>query len=136
MKKYFGLIVIALASHVANAEDTIPQEFLGKWIPKSQSCRSTSGTAVIIGADSIEILDTQSKTIYQGVDICNSCEGGSKYSGIVLWVTPKDKSPFPFILYLNAHEKSGAAELEVVDEEIAKKFSAPATALQKCSRPN
>jgi hypothetical protein len=131
MNKTIVLLAMAMSSGSTWADDDMPKEFLGRWVAQTQSCANSGAAAIKIEREAIELSDARGKLTYRDIEVCYSCEGGSRYNGIVLWATPK-QTPAPFVLYLNAHEHAGAAEIEILDETLQRRFPSGTTALQHC----
>lgn len=121
---------LALFGGLASAgEPPVPQESQGYWVPAGASCKSELG--VIVGATSIEFRNERNRRLIN-TRTCFSCEGGARYSGIVIWVTATEPNNGEFTLYLNAEERHGVATVEIESAELRSSFPLNDIALKRC----
>ncbi|MBA4217975.1 MAG: hypothetical protein IIA03_10805 [Proteobacteria bacterium] len=125
------LWVMAMTSGKALSQE-IPAEFHGTWKPRHQHCQG--GAAMVVDRESITLKSTQRSQRFSNVDVCASCEGGARYSGIVVWAMPGAlKGDIPFTVKFNADEQRGVAVIEAGDaESLARRFAVVGVPLEKC----
>lgn len=122
--------VFALAAGIASAgEPPIPKSLQGCWVPASSSCRSELG--VLLAANSVEFRNKNKRHLVP-TQACFSCEGGAKYSGVVVWVSPSAPGKSEFTLYLNAEEQEGVAKVEIDGAAMSAAFPLHNVALRRC----
>lgn len=137
MRKYFlwGLSGFLLAWAVAKAADLpIPTEIFGSYAP-SGNCQQEP--RVVVNAMGAFIESGGLKSGPLPVDVCYSCAGGARYSGIERWLLVKmGKNQwgdnFPVTLRFNANEQAGRLAVEY-DPTTKTPLNAPLQAVVKAS---
>ena len=76
-------LVLSL-SGTAFAVPGTPPEFLGDWVPKTSTCQSQLRFRV--EAQRVVLINHSQSTSFENLDFCYSCEGGARYSGMVVWM--------------------------------------------------
>jgi len=66
------------------------------------------------------------------IDTCFSCEGGARYSGIVVWATPTNSEGQSFTAYFNAGERKGVTIVEIPSFELQSQFPLHNVKLKHC----
>jgi hypothetical protein len=123
------LVAFATLSGLAFSSAPTPKEFHGYWVPQTSTCKSELGlhvepTGVSLQNGAISRLFT--------TQTCFSCEGGARYSGIVVWVSPISTSEAPFFVYFNADERRGIARIEITSPELRSEFPIKNVKLKRC----
>lgn len=110
----------------------VPDEFIGDWTPMKSACKSA--TILRVELESVSLLSKADQLSFGDLDICYSCEGGVRYSGEVVWLSPdfNKSGTVPFIIRFNANEKKGVTRIEFLDPELKKRFPIENVALRKC----
>ncbi len=110
----------------------VPDAFIGDWAPMKSACKSA--TILRVELESVSLLGKADQQSFGDIDICYSCEGGTRYSGEVVWLSPdfNQSGTAPFIIRFNANEKKGVASIEFLDPELKKRFPIENIALRKC----
>jgi hypothetical protein len=129
MPRLFITLCFGLFSAAVFSEPQLPAELHGYWVPSSASCSSTLGIRVSANA-----IQFKNKTMIQAfpVEACFSCEGGVRYSGIVVWGIPVGANEQPFVSYFNARERKGVATLEINSTGLQSKFPLNDVELKRC----
>jgi hypothetical protein len=128
------LLGVVLAVPVARASDSLPVEFLGVWVPAKASCESPVRMSVAPGL--VEFTNSSSSRLFPAAEPCFSCEGGARYGGIVVWLTPSGSESSSFVVRFNAGERKGFAIIEVLSAELQSLFPLNNVLLKKCLSPS
>lgn len=82
------------------------------------------------------LINDKDSEAFEKIDLCYSCEGGAKYDGNVIWLTPESDtdSRVPFIAYLNAGEKMGVTVVDIDVSALKKRFPLDELELKKCKQ--
>lgn len=129
MRRFLVTALALVAGYVSAGEPHVPKESQGYWVPASASCVSDLG--VFIGASSVEFRNKQQRRLIK-TQACFSCEGGARYSGIVIWVTADVPGSGEFTVYLNSEERQGMAKVEIDDTAMRSAFPLDGIALKRC----
>lgn len=123
------LALLAYTSPVQSAEP-LPSEFHGTWVPAGSACPAPLGISV--SAQAIQFRNAKSKRSFP-VEACFSCEGGSRYDGIVVWATPTGtQAELPFTAVFNAGERKGVAVVDVLSPTLQSQFPLNKVELKRC----
>jgi hypothetical protein len=103
-----------LGAGAAAAQDKIPADFQGDWVPAKSDCQSPARFRVTeTGMTLVNGKDSQS---YGDVGIAYSFLGPD-YQGIIVVALPEVNSgETPFTVYFNADEKKGVTTLDIYSE--------------------
>ena len=121
--------LLLLVSLCVLAEEPVPKELQGYWVPTASSCKSTLG--VLVAASSVEFRGPRKKQAVP-TQTCFTCEGGARYSGIVIWVLPAALTQDEFTLHLNSGERKGVAKVEFENPERWSSFPIHNVDLKRC----
>jgi hypothetical protein len=128
---YIASLLALILSTSALAASNAPPEFLGLWVPRSNSCDSSLSFLVETGK--VTLRNGDQKRSFGDLDFCFSCEGGARYNGIVVWMKPEFSSSSEFFTaQFNAGEKRGVTKLEIRDKAIKRDFPLDGILLKKC----
>lgn len=134
MKLFVSLWLLLVAMPVLAAELPVPVEFIGEWVPIGSSCAANSRLRV--ESNTVTLVNGSDSEQYGNLDLCFSCEGGARYSGIVLWLMPEfnknKKARAPFIVQFNAKEEKGITIVDIVRDDLMKRFPLHNVKLHKC----
>jgi len=133
-------------AYSAQDEEPLPEfhrDFIGDWVPKNASCKSALRFRV--GPKRVVLVNGQKSRSFKirTGDYCMSCEGGARYSGQVIWLTPgmsdfadseySESSKPSFDIRFNADEKIGTTVLNMEQNpKLAKRFPLDGVELRKC----
>ena len=131
MKRAFLLFFVLLAvySSVRGSIEPLPPEFHGYWVPSSGDCSSSLGIRVL--PYTIQFREGE-KLLSFPIEPCFSCEGGSRYDGIVVWAIPVKSESQLFTAYFNAGERKRVAIVEVSSPELQSQFPINNVELKPC----
>lgn len=130
MIRHAIVVTLAAVSGFAFSSEPTPKELLGYWVPKTSACKSPLGLHVEPTAVSFRNGATSRKLPTQ---TCFSCEGGVRYSGIVVWVSPMATGEAPFFVYFNAGERRGVTRVEITSPELQSEFPINNVELKRCN---
>ncbi len=110
------LLLFALIAR-PGAEDLLPPEFRGEWVPASGDCRST--LRFNVAAQTVTLVNGQDRASYGDVAIAHSFLGPD-YRGISVIAIPEFASETtPFTIVFNADEVKGRTRLDIYQETTA-----------------
>lgn len=130
MLRIFTLLLMFVFQPLALGGQSIPSEFLGHWVPKSASC--SSPLSLNVTSTSVTFKNAKESRTFSNVEPCFSCEGGARYSGIVVWLTTTGSEETPFTVYFNASEIKNTAVIELESSELKSKFPLNNLRLKRC----
>jgi len=122
-------LLVGYSSPVVSAEP-LPPEFHGYWVPSGAACSSSLG--IRVSAKAIQFSKGENKQSFP-VDPCFSCEGGARYSGIVVWAAPANsENQAPFIAIFNSGERKGVTVVEISSPGLQSQFPLNNVELKHC----
>lgn len=135
MKSLVSLWLLLAATPVLAAQQhPVPEEFIGEWVPVGSTCNASSRLRV--EDNTVTLVNGADLEQFGDLDLCFSCEGGARYNGMVLWLMPESKrskkGQAPFIVKFNAKEEQGITVVEIVRDNLKKRFPFHNTKLYKC----
>jgi hypothetical protein len=140
--------LLASACH-ARAQEGLPQEFQGDWVPASATCDSPA--RFIVTATRMNLVNGADAQSYGDLAIAHTFFGPD-YQGISVVCVPEfNSSNPPFTVYFNADEQKGSTKLEIYKEmkgpgnpqgetiqadakKLAERFPLNDVPLKKCSK--
>ena len=134
-----GLLIIfsITIGKTAQQEDShysVPDEFIGDWVPVIDTCASP--LRLRVAKHGVTLIYDDDKQTFGDLHLCYSCQGGAGYSGIVVWLEPEWASRHlrssPFIIRFNDDERAGITVIDSMHSELAKRFPMDSTDLRKC----
>jgi len=133
MRIVISLIAIFMSSAVIAISPSVPKEFIGVWVPVGSSCQDKN--KLDVKKDSVYLYNGSDKQQFGNIDICYSCEGGIRYSGEVVWLTPEFNTggESTFTVYFNANEELGVTVVEMQNSELMQRFPIHNVKLHKCN---
>ncbi len=131
MRRAFLIASLLLAgySSAAASAESLPSELYGYWVPSRAACSSSLG--IRVSAQTIQFRKGDKQLSFQ-IEPCFSCEGGARYSGIVVWAIPKNSKDQSFTAYFNAGERKGVTVVEIPSSELQSQFPLNNVKLKNC----
>jgi hypothetical protein len=113
-------------------EFPVPAEFIGEWVPVGGSCNANSRLRV--ESNTVILVNGTDSQPFGNLDLCFSCEGGARYSGLVVWLLPEFKQGgrTPFTVRFNAKEEKGITVVEIERDDLKQRFPLHNVKLRKC----
>ena len=133
MKRFIFASLASFISTSVLANAVVPEKFLGVWTPADKTCENKLSFEV--KPTSVILHNGELKKELGDIDVCFSCEGGARYSGIVVWLmtdanaTGNDES---ITAQFNAGEKEGVTVIQIESKELQKQFPLNEVKLRKC----
>lgn len=130
------------------AQDVVPAEFIGDWVPASGTCDSPARFRA--GGNRFTLINGKDSASY-GDLFMSASYFGPDYSGISKVVVPdSNTNDPPFMVFFNADDKKGATKLDIYTEgpvsphaalaamqmaykKLAQRFPLNAIPLKKCA---
>ena len=107
----FAAALLMIGSSDALAQDQMPAEFQGDWVPATESCESAARFRV--AAEQMGLINGPDSTSYGDLAIAHSFMGPD-YDGISVVAIPEANSEaYPFTVYFNADEQEGVTRLDI-----------------------
>lgn len=131
--KIFPLLWLLLAAtSVPATEIPVPAEFVGEWAPAGSSCDAQSRLRV--ESSTVTLINGADSQQFGHLDICFSCEGGARYSGLVVWLLPEfnQQGRTPFTVRFNTAEEKGITVVEIERDDLRQRFPLHKVKLHKC----
>jgi len=120
----FVLIISFIAFDIASADlNKAEKSMQGVWVPQNiKSCKSVIKIEVF--EEYLVLHYKEDSARFSDFDLCYSCAGGAKYSGIEVWVTPNFHNPKSGCLTLrfNDGERKGIMVVEFIDKSLGERF--------------
>lgn len=131
MRSIVSVILLVLSAATWSVQG-VPPDFVGDWVPKALTCQSQ--LRLRVEPDRAVLINGPLSKAFGNLDFCYSCEGGAKYSGMVVWMLPEfgGKVDPPFTARFNADERPGVAQLEFRDPETRRQFPLHLVPLKRC----
>ena len=104
-----ALAAIAVAPGVA-AQNAIPAQFQGKWVPQKAACESSVG--VTFSADRLTLFNGKDTEAIGGIEMAGPGFFQPGYSGIQVVAIAEFSGQQPVTATFNAREKKGVATVE------------------------
>lgn len=132
MTRFVALLFSLIAVSTFGIEQDISAEYVGKYTTKKQEC--TGNKYVELNSKSIKFNSGSFNLVMDNVDHCYSCEGGARYSGIVVWLFPEFGvvSPSRAVLTLNHGEEIGMLGVELKEPNLVSNMGFERAVLSKC----
>jgi len=124
-------VIFAAAALATQAQDKVPSQFQGDWVPATAACTSTvrfrvaeSRMTLINGADKADYGNLGASTSFFGPE----------YHGIsVVFLPELNSNNPPFTVYFNADEKKGITQVDIYTA-MPGPMNAPGRALQAAAK--
>jgi hypothetical protein len=114
MALFRALVILVLATSFAVAQDKVPAEFQGDWVPATATCGSPARFRVT--ESKMTLVNGKDSASYGDIAIAHSFFGPD-YQGISVVAMPELNSGNPpFTVYFNADEHKGVTKLEIYQE--------------------
>jgi hypothetical protein len=148
-------VLLAIAAitgaSVAAAQNVVPAELQGKWVPAKAAC--TSPVAVLITADRLTLVNGNDREALGGIEMAGPGYFPPDYTGIMAVLITEFTGQQPVTASFNVNEKKGVAQLDFAPVQpgasnallraynarisklnLAKRYPLNAVPLKKCPR--
>lgn len=105
-----GLLVVLLAPRPASAQNEVPAEFQGTWIPVKATCGS--GPRVVVTGKALTLFNGSDTESLGGIEMAGPGYFPPDYSGIMAVLITEFDGQQPAMMFFNYKEKKGAGEIE------------------------
>jgi hypothetical protein len=123
--------LLTLATEGARAQDPLPAEFHGDWVPAEAACDAP--TRFRVAAARMALINSPDSTSYGDVALAHSFFGPD-YAGISVVAIPESNSEnYPFTVYFNADEQQGVTMLDIY-QPMEGPMNAQVRAIQEAAR--
>jgi hypothetical protein len=140
--------ILSLGARHVIAEDQIPVEFRGDWVPAKATCQSP--LRFRIAETRMTLVNGKDSASYGDIGITHTYFG-PEYQGISFVAIPElNSGNSPFTVFFNADEKKGVTRVDIYQEikgpmnaqlkaiqqaakKLAERFPLNSVALKKCS---
>jgi len=132
VKTFLDLWLLLVTLPALAVELPVPAEFIGEWVPVGSACNANSRLRV--ESTSVTLANGSDSQQFGNLDLCFSCEGGARYSGMVLWLLPEFNKGgrTPFTVRFNAKEEKGITVVEIERDALKERFPIHNVKLHKC----
>lgn len=103
-------LALAVSASLTHAQDGVPAEFQGTWVPSKATCESPS--RVIVGADRLTLINGKDQQALAGVQMAGPSYWGPDYTGIMAVLITEFDDQQPATMSFNVGEKKGVAQVE------------------------
>jgi hypothetical protein len=123
--------VMAAAAGYASAQDKVPAEFQGDWVPATGAC--TSQVRFRVAESSMTLINGKDTATYGNLGT-TATYFGNEYNGIsVVFLPELNGGDPPFTVFFNADEKKGVTKVDIYTE-MPGPMNAPGRALQAAAK--
>jgi hypothetical protein len=123
--------VMAAAAGYAGAQDKVPAEFQGDWVPATGAC--TSQVRFRVTESSMTLINGKDTATYGNLGT-TATYFGNEYNGIsVVFLPELNGGDPPFTVFFNADEKKGVTKVDIYTE-MPGPMNAPGRALQAAAK--
>jgi hypothetical protein len=106
-----AVIGIATAGALsAAAQEIVPAEFRGKWVPSKASCDSP--VAVVVGGDKLTLVNAKDRETLGGIEMAGPGYFPPEYNGIEAVLITEFNGQQPLTATFNLREKKGVAQVD------------------------
>jgi hypothetical protein len=99
-----------LGASVAAAQNVVPAEFQGKWVPARATCASPA--AVLITANRLTLVNGNDREALGGIEMAGPGYFPPDYNGIMAVLITEFSGQQPLTATFNVNEKKGVAQVE------------------------
>lgn len=125
-----SMFVVAAAGY-ANAQDKVPAEFQGDWVPATSAC--TSLVRFRVAESSMTLINGKDTATYGNLGT-TATYFGNEYNGIsVVFLPELNSGNPPFTVFFNADEKKGVTKVDIYTE-MPGPMNAPGRAFQAAAK--
>jgi len=126
-----GVVLLALLAHagVAGAQDPVPDDQVGEWVPAKGGCDSP--LRLILVGNQAALVNGKDRVSHGNLGVTHSYFGQS-YQGISYVLMPDYDKSQPYIVYFNANEKKGQTTVDISDASLKKRFPLEKMVLKRC----
>ncbi len=103
-----GIVMIGISSAVA--QEIVPAEFRGKWVPGKASCESP--VAVVVSADKLTLVNAGDRETLVGIEMAGPGYFAPDYKGIEAVLITEFNGQQPLTAVFNPGEKKGLAQVD------------------------
>jgi hypothetical protein len=124
-------LIFAAATFTTDAQDKVPPQFQGDWVPATAAC--TSAVRFRVAESRMTLINGGDKADYGNLG-ASSSYFGPEYNGIsVVFLPELNSNNPPFTVYFNADEKKGVTKVDIYTE-MPGPMNAPGRALQAAAK--
>jgi hypothetical protein len=123
------LLAALLSAAPGWAQDAVPAEQAGDWVPATAGC--TSPLKLVLAGTQSTLVNGADRLTTGNVGVTYSYFGAS-YQGISFVLMPDYDKTQPYIVYFNTNEKKGQTTVEFNDASLRKRFPLEKTVLKRC----
>jgi len=126
-----ALLFAAATAITTQAQDKVPPQFQGDWVPVTAAC--TSAVRFRVAESRMTLINAADKADYGDLGLSSSFFG-PEYNGIsVVYLPELNGNNPPFTVYFNADEKKGITKVDIYTE-MPGPMNAPGRALQAAAK--
>lgn len=128
---FVASLILAAAANYASAQDKVPAQFQGDWVPATGAC--TSAVRFRVAESTMTLINGKDTASYGNLGT-TATYFGNEYAGIsvVFWPELNGGDP-PFTVFFNADEKKGVTKVDIYTE-MPGPMNAPGRALQAAAK--
>jgi hypothetical protein len=128
---FISLMILAAAASYAGAQDKVPAQFQGDWVPATGAC--TSAVRFRVAESSMALINGKDTASYGNLGT-TATYFGNEYNGIFVVFLPElNGGDPPFTVFFNADEKKGVTKVDIYTE-MPGPMNAPGKALQAAAK--
>jgi hypothetical protein len=128
---FIASMFVAMAASYAGAQDKVPAEFQGDWVPATGAC--TSLVRFRVAESSMTLINGKDTASYGHLET-TATYFGNEYNGIsVVFLPELNSGNPPFTVFFNAGEKKGVTKVDIYTE-MPGPMNAPGRALQAAAK--
>ncbi len=101
---------LALGAARAHAQDAVPAELQGTWVPSKGTCEAPA--RVVVAADRLTLINGKDQQALGGVQMAGPSYWGPDYNGIMAVLITEFDDQQPATMSFNVGEKKGVAQVE------------------------
>jgi hypothetical protein len=124
-----AMLVLALSAAHASAQDAVPADQAGDWVPAKAGCASP--LKLVLAGSQATLVNGADRLTTGNVGVTYSYFGAS-YQGISFVLMPDYDKSQPYVVYFNTDEKKGQTTVEFNDASLRKRFPLEKTVLKRC----
>jgi hypothetical protein len=128
---FIASLLMSVAASYTGAQDKVPAQFQGDWVPATAAC--TSLVRFRVAESSMTLINGKDTATYGDLGTTASYFG-PEYNGISVAFLPELNSGNPpFTVFFNADEKKGVTKVDIFTE-MPGPMNAPGRALQAAAK--
>ncbi len=128
---FIASLILAAAASYAGAQDKVPAQFQGDWVPATGVC--TSAVRFRVAESTMTLINGKDTASYGNLGT-SATYFGNEYNGISVAFLPElNGGDPPFTVFFNADEKKGVTKVDIYTE-MPGPMNAPGKALQAAAK--